>query len=45
MKATAAAVLDEVILDDSIRLGQKARKAGVQVSLKVWNGMWHVFTA
>lgn len=36
---------DEVILDDSVRLGQKAKEAGVQVSLKIWKGMWHVFTA
>lgn len=36
---------DEVILDDSIRLAEKARKAGVAVSVKVWKGMWHVFTA
>ncbi|MDP4146449.1 MAG: alpha/beta hydrolase [Bacillota bacterium] len=35
---------DEVILDDSIRLAEKAREAGVKVSLKVWRGMWHVFT-
>lgn len=35
----------EVILDDSIRLAEKARAAGVQTSLKVWKGMWHVFPA
>ncbi|MDP4090418.1 MAG: alpha/beta hydrolase [Bacillota bacterium] len=36
---------DEVILDDSVRLAEKAREAGVDVSLKIWNGMWHVFTS
>jgi acetyl esterase/lipase len=35
---------DEVILDDSIRLAEKAIEAGVHVSIKVWKGMWHVFT-
>jgi acetyl esterase/lipase len=36
---------DEVILDDSIRVAKKAREAGVMVSVKVWKGMWHVFTS
>lgn len=35
---------DEVLLDDSLRLARKAKEAGVQVSLKVWKDMWHVFT-
>ena len=34
---------DEILLDDSLRLGRKAREKGVDVSLKVWKGMWHVF--
>jgi acetyl esterase/lipase len=33
----------ELLLDDSVRLGQKAEQAGVNVTLKVWPGMWHVF--
>lgn len=36
---------DEIILDDSIRLAKKAKEAGVEVSIKVWKGMWHVFSA
>jgi acetyl esterase/lipase len=34
---------DEVILDDSTRLAERAQAAGVEVKLKVWEGMWHVF--
>ena len=34
---------DEVVLDDSIRLAERAQAAGVEVKLKVWEGMWHVF--
>lgn len=34
---------DEVLLDDSTRLAERARAAGVDVSLEVWEGMWHVF--
>jgi acetyl esterase/lipase len=33
----------ELLLDDSIRLADKATKAGVEVTLRVWDGMWHVF--
>ncbi|MFP3869404.1 MAG: alpha/beta hydrolase [Syntrophobacteria bacterium] len=33
----------EVLLDDSIRLAQRARNAGVQVSLEVWPEMFHVW--
>ena len=33
----------EILLDDSIRLAAKARAAGVDVTLRVWEGMWHVF--
>ncbi|PKM96361.1 MAG: alpha/beta hydrolase [Firmicutes bacterium HGW-Firmicutes-1] len=35
---------DEVLLDDSLNLAEKARKDGVQVNLKLWKGMFHVFT-
>ncbi len=34
---------DEVLLDDSVRLAERAQAAGVEVKLKVWEGMWHVF--
>jgi epsilon-lactone hydrolase len=34
---------DEVLLDDSTRLAERARAAGVDVELKVWDGMWHDF--
>ena len=33
----------EMLLDDSRRFAEKARAQGVDVSLKVWEGMWHVF--
>ncbi len=37
---------EEVLLDDSIGLDQRARKAGVESTLEVWEDMihvWHVF--
>jgi acetyl esterase/lipase len=36
---------DECLLDDSARLVQHAQDAGVSVTFKVWEGMWHVFVA
>jgi epsilon-lactone hydrolase len=36
---------EEILLDDSVRLDEKARQAGVTISLEVWEGMWHVFQA
>jgi epsilon-lactone hydrolase len=33
----------EILLDDSIRLVNKAREDGVEVSFKIWDEMWHVF--
>lgn len=36
---------DEVLLDDSVRLAERAQAAGVEVTLKIWEGMWHVFQA
>jgi len=33
----------EVLLNDSTRLAEKAREAGVDVTLRVWPGMWHVW--
>lgn len=34
---------DEIILSDSIRLAQRAEACGVDVTLKIWGGMWHIF--
>ncbi len=34
---------DEILLSDSTRLADKARAAGVDVQLKIWPGMWHIF--
>jgi epsilon-lactone hydrolase len=34
---------DEMLLDDSLRLAQRAEDAGVDVRLDVWEGMLHVF--
>jgi epsilon-lactone hydrolase len=36
---------DEVLLDDSLRLAQRAEEAGVDVRLDVWEGMLHGFPA
>lgn len=33
----------EILLSDATRLAEKARQAGVPVSLHVWPGMFHVF--
>ncbi len=33
----------EVLLDDSVRLAERAKAAGVEVSLEIWEGMTHVF--
>jgi acetyl esterase/lipase len=33
----------EVLLSDSVRLARRARAAGVDVTLDVWEGMWHVW--
>jgi monoterpene epsilon-lactone hydrolase len=34
---------DEILLDDSLRMAQRAEAAGVEVDLQVWEGMFHVF--
>ncbi|MBV7506599.1 alpha/beta hydrolase [Bacillus sp. sid0103] len=34
---------DEILLSDSARLVDRARSAGVEVTFKVWDEMWHVF--
>ncbi|MFY9224090.1 MAG: alpha/beta hydrolase [Blastocatellia bacterium] len=36
---------DEILLDDSIRLAKKAEEMGVNATLEVWKGMWHVWHA
>jgi acetyl esterase/lipase len=36
---------DEIMLDDSRRVAERARAAGVEVTLEVWEGLWHVFHA
>jgi len=33
----------ELLLSDSVRLAERARAANVEVTLKIWPGMWHVF--
>lgn len=33
----------ERLLSDSVRLARNARRAGVAVTLDVWDGMWHVW--
>ena len=34
---------DEILLSDSTRLKERMQDAGVEVSLVIWAGMWHVF--
>ena len=34
---------DEILLDDAVRLAGKAREAGVDVTLELWDEMFHVF--
>jgi acetyl esterase/lipase len=33
----------ELLLDDSVRFAEKAKKAGVKVTLEVWPEMFHVW--
>ncbi|HEX2347639.1 MAG TPA: alpha/beta hydrolase [Ktedonobacterales bacterium] len=33
----------EVLLDDSRKLAERARQAGVAVTLRIWDGMFHAF--
>ena len=33
----------EMLLDDSVRFAERARAAGVDVKLRVYRGLWHVF--
>jgi acetyl esterase/lipase len=34
---------DEITVDDSTRLAERCRKAGVDVTLQVFDGLWHEF--
>ncbi|MDO9085219.1 MAG: alpha/beta hydrolase [Anaerolineaceae bacterium] len=34
---------NEILLDDSVRFSEKAQQAGVDVTLKIWDDMFHVF--
>jgi epsilon-lactone hydrolase len=36
---------DEILLDDAVRLVERARDAGVDASLGRFTGLWHVFQA
>jgi len=34
---------EELLLDDNRRFVERARAAGVDATMKVWDGLWHVF--
>lgn len=34
---------DEILLSDATRLAERARSNGVNVTLDIWQGMWHVW--
>lgn len=34
---------DEILLDDSVTLAERAKSAGVDVSLRIWDDMWHAW--
>lgn len=34
---------DEILLDDSITLAEKAKSAGADVTLRIWDDMWHAW--
>lgn len=36
---------DEILRDDAVRLVERAREAGVDASLGIFDGLWHVFQA
>jgi acetyl esterase/lipase len=36
---------EEMLLSDATRLADKARAAGVDVTIEIWPGMWHVWHA
>jgi phosphinothricin tripeptide acetyl hydrolase len=35
----------EILLDDAVRAAERAREAGVEVSLRIWQDMFHVWPA
>lgn len=35
----------EIVLSDSLRLAERAREVGIDVTLEVWEEMWHCFQA
>ncbi|MFC3150264.1 alpha/beta hydrolase [Litoribrevibacter euphylliae] len=34
---------DEILLDDALRLAQRAESQGITVNLEIWDEMWHVW--
>ncbi len=34
---------DEILLSDSTRLAERAKNSGVNVTIQIWDHMWHVF--
>ncbi len=34
---------DELLLDDSVRVAERGRAAGTDVTLRIFPGLWHVF--
>lgn len=34
---------EEILLDDSVMLAEKAKESNVDVKIKIWEGMWHVW--
>lgn len=36
---------DEILLSDALRLADKAKSSGVNVDIRVWDNMWHVWHA
>lgn len=34
---------DEILLDDSVTLAEKAKSAGVDATLRIWDDMWHAW--
>jgi acetyl esterase/lipase len=33
----------EILLDDSVRFADRAKAAGIDITLKIWDGLWHAF--
>lgn len=34
---------NEVLLSDAVRLSERAKLAGIDVTLEIWKNMWHIF--